>query len=267
MDSSLSWLVIGSLFSVGTSAVWFLWSRVSRSLHSCIFQFVSRIFALSRHRFKDVSNIVAVTRILGQLGLNTNCYLWQHDANVEAGDKIMVGFIRLPTRTWFLWLMAVMGISHYIWIDDDAREIHITGPTEFVLVLLRLSNVSANRTTSVEEVESLRLTLRLSSTSNSGERTCLFLEYLFGCSFLCGLMFFAYYLHFQVALAVVTGLSCAGLVIIMTRKEFRDAMWDFVYVPSLSLLQMCFSCCMTCRQSDTDVELGESFLTQHWRGA
>ena len=85
MDPSLRWLLIGSVFRVGTYFLWFVWGRFTRSLHGCLFQFLAEKFYLSEHRFCNVSNLVAITKILKHMGLGTNRYLWQHDANADTG--------------------------------------------------------------------------------------------------------------------------------------------------------------------------------------
>ena len=157
MDPTLRWLLIGSVFSVGTFFLWFVWGRFTRSIHGCLFQFLSEKFNLSEHRFSNVSNLVAITKILNLMGLGTNRYLWQHDANAATGDAMMVGYIRLPTRSWLRWSVAILGISHYIWISDDASEITIVGPSGSVDALLRVSNLSAHREATDAELERVRM--------------------------------------------------------------------------------------------------------------
>ena len=204
MDSSIHFLVMGSVFSVVTSVLWFLWNRCYTSMDSCIFTFVSRKFSLSKHHLRNVTNIAAITRLLAQLELDTHSYLWQHDANVEAEDKTMVGYVRLPTRTWLLWLMAMLGFSHYIWIDDKAREILIVGPTEFVQALLRLSNIAANRMASRHELHNLRATLRLKTIDNPCEWRCMCCERIVGYSLTCACAYVAITTHCSTALSILT---------------------------------------------------------------
>ena len=98
----MHYLVVGSIFSVGTSVLWCLWSRFERTLQSCIFQIVAIRFDLSYHHLRDVTNIATITRILEQLQLRTHTYLWQHEVNVDSDDSIMTGYIRLPVHAWFL---------------------------------------------------------------------------------------------------------------------------------------------------------------------
>ena len=226
MDPTLRWLAIGGIFSVGTSALWFIWVRFSRNIQSSIFQFVSEKFNISEHRFSNVSNIVAITRILKLLGLCTNRYLWQHDANADTGDAMMVGYIQLPTRTWFLWSVAMLGISHYIWIKGDATEIVIVGCTESVAALLRVSNVSANRRATDAELEGLRATFGLRSMRNSNEAKCMCLERLIGLSVLSALAYFAYRAHFLLLSAVAASL-CVGLCIHVMIDSYNEV-WAFV---------------------------------------
>ena len=117
MDSTLKFLVVGSVFSVATSVLWFLWGRFERSLRSCVLQRVATVFEVSHHNLQSVSNIVTITRILHRLHLHTHTYLWQHDANVNGDDRIMTGYVRLPTRTWFLWILSLLGIDRKDWVE------------------------------------------------------------------------------------------------------------------------------------------------------
>ena len=172
MDSAVKYLVAGSVFSLATSALWCLWVRFERSIHSCIFVLVARRFSLSYHRLHNASIIVTVSRILDQLDLKTNTYLWQHEVNIDSDDSIMTGYIRLPASTWFMWLLALLGISHYIYISDDANEMVIAGPTDFVFALLRLSSTCSNCAVSADELNSLSALLCVRSCRNSAEWKC-----------------------------------------------------------------------------------------------
>ena len=168
----MHYLVVGSIFSVGTSVLWCLWSRFERSLQSCIFQIVAIRFDLSYHHLRDVTNIATITRILEQLQLRTHTYLWQHEVNVDSNDSIMTGYIRLPVHAWFLWVLSLLGISHYIWISDRAHEISAVGPTEFLYELFRVSNMCANCAVPEEELEALGVLLRPSSPRTGAENRC-----------------------------------------------------------------------------------------------
>ncbi len=75
-----------------------------------------------------MSNIAAITRIVKQLGLRTYRFRWHHDANADTGDAYQVGTVRLPTRSWFLWTLSVIGITHYIWVRDDGSAVVMIGP-------------------------------------------------------------------------------------------------------------------------------------------
>ena len=68
----------------------------------------------------------------------------------------MVGMIRLPTQSWFMFALALLEITHYIWIKDDGGELILVGPCEVKEKLLQLANVSANRTATEEELQDLR---------------------------------------------------------------------------------------------------------------
>ena len=179
MGSTLLYLLIGSLFSAGTSVLWILWSRCEESLKSCIFQHVADAFALSAHSFKDVTNMPTITRILEHLHLRTHTYLWQHDANIDGNDRVMTGYVRLPAQSWFLWILSLFGISHYVWVNHDAREIVFVGPTDFIMGVLRASNTYTNRAIPPAELERLHALLHEPALSNHAERRCVRCERCF----------------------------------------------------------------------------------------
>ena len=176
MDSAVKYLVAGSVFSVVTSVLWCLWARFERSLQSFIFQCVATRFNLSYHNLQGVSNIVTITRILDQLQLKTHTYLWQHEVNVDSDDSIMTGYVRLPAQTWFLWGLSLLGISHYVWVKHDAREIVAVGPTDFIHALFRVSTDCANCEVPGKEMESLGSLLRARTPRTVAEGRCVWCE-------------------------------------------------------------------------------------------
>ena len=176
MDSAVKYLVAGSVFSVVTSVLWCLWGRFERSLQSFIFQIVASRFNLSYHNLQGVSNIVTITRILDQLGLKTHTYLWQHEVNIDSDDSIMTGYVRLPAQTWFLWVLSLLGISHYIWVSHNAGEIVAVGPTEFIHALFRVCNTCANCEVQENDLESLGSLLHARTPRNVAERRCAWCE-------------------------------------------------------------------------------------------
>jgi hypothetical protein len=192
---------------------------------------------LSEHRFSNVSNLVSITRILKLLGLDTNRYLWQHDANADTGDAMMVGLIRLPTRSWFLWSLAMLNISHFIYIKDDASEILIIGPTEPVEALLRVSNLSANRKATEDELTRLRMAFGLEGMPHSRELKCMWLERLIGLSILISLMCSAFCARFLFLFAIVAML-CVGLSI-HAAIHSPSEIWTFVRSTFRCLLPRC----------------------------
>ena len=145
----ISWYAIGIFVSVFTPSVLYLWNcccgNVCGGLHSWLFMLVAEKFDVEEHRFDGVSNLGAMSRILRQAGLRTGRHRWNHDANADSGDNFQVGTIRFPTKSYCLWSLALLGITHYIWMKDDGSVIVITGPREAVNVLIRMSNSAVNR--------------------------------------------------------------------------------------------------------------------------
>ena len=151
----------------------------------------------------------------------------------------MVGFIRLPTRTWFLWTLAMLGISHYVWIDDNAREIHIVGPDAFVDALLGASVRAANRNASDEEVASIQSTLKFGSTPNLCEWYCLCFEGLLGFMCLSVSCYCACRARFYGLLTILLGLACVAFGVQLRRQENFTETWAVLSCSWHCLPQSC----------------------------
>ena len=153
------WYAIDIFVSVLTPSVLYLWNcccgNVCGGLHSWLFMLVAEKFDVEEHRFDGVSNLGAMSRILRQAGLRTGRHRWNHDANADSGDNIQVGTIRFPTKSYCLWSLALLGITHYIWMKDDGSVIVITGPREAVNVLIRMSNSAVNRQATEAQIAEL----------------------------------------------------------------------------------------------------------------
>ena len=155
----ISWYAIGIFVRVLTPSGLYLWNcccgNVCGGLHSWLFMLVAEKFDVEEHRFDGVSNLGAMSRILRQAGLRTGRHRWNHDANADSGDNIQVGTIRFPTKSYCLWSLALLGITHYIWMKDDGSVIVITGPREAVNVLIRMSNSAVNRQATEAQIAEL----------------------------------------------------------------------------------------------------------------
>ena len=103
-------------------------------------------------------------KMLRQLGLDTGRYVYIHDANATSNDQMMVGIVRFPTKSWFLWCLALLEISHFVWIKDNVKHIVYVGPRTGFDVLLELANTTKNRSLTSEEIEHANLALKGDST-------------------------------------------------------------------------------------------------------
>ena len=173
-DAHVRWYMIGVLVTVITPTIMHIWNSccgsVWHGLHSWLFQLVAEKFGVCEHRFQGVSNIAAITRVVKALGLHTYRFRWQHDANADTNDSYQVGTVRLPTRSWCLWLLALLGITHYIWVKDDGSSIVMTGPESSVSALLKVSNLAANRQPTEAELDELRALIGFGATDVATER-------------------------------------------------------------------------------------------------
>ena len=66
---------------------------------------------------------------------------------------MMVGIIRLPTKSWFLWWLALLEISHFIWIKENVTHIVYVGPRAGFETLLDFANKSKSRNLTPDEID------------------------------------------------------------------------------------------------------------------
>ena len=147
------------LFSLVTPSLVHIWNgccgNIFAGLRSFLFKTVAELFNVEEHDFHGISNLGAMTRVLQQIGLKTYRFRWTHDANADSRDSIQVGTLRLPTNSFSLWLLSMMGVTHYVWIKDDAQRIITTAPSEAVQALLRISNAAVSRQPTDCEIDEL----------------------------------------------------------------------------------------------------------------
>ena len=164
MTENMQWLIYGALVttSVGfcTYFIQNCFKRCWDGVHSAIFQLISTRFDLAEVTLHDTGCEKVIARILWQIGLDTRRYVYIHDANMTSGDQMMVGIIRLPTKSWFLWCLALLEISHFIWIKDNVKTILYVGPRAGVDTLLDVANKTKNRSPRPAEIENIQTAFR-----------------------------------------------------------------------------------------------------------
>ena len=153
----VDWYLVGIIMSILTPTLLSCWNwlygHAYSAWESTLFRFVSVHCGVQEHRFENVNNIAAMTRILVAAGLTTGRYVWMHDANAASGDYCQVGVIRLPCKSYFFWFLSLLSISHYVWVKSDASTIVITGRIEIINTLVNLSSCAANRVVNQTEVD------------------------------------------------------------------------------------------------------------------
>ena len=188
-DRVFSWYVFGAVISIISPTLLCIWNlccqHVRSGIQSWVWQKVSFIYGIEERQFYSVGNIGSMTRILRQAGLRTGRYRWTHDANAETGDAFQVGSLRLPSHSWCVSFLALLGFTHFVWVKDDGSEIHIIAPQKCITTLLRVSNAAANRPATPEEVQEIQLAFGEDVNSLSlFEYRCVCFERLL-CSVLC----------------------------------------------------------------------------------
>ena len=135
-----------------------------------------RNFEVSEHTLRELNNGTAFPRLLSEIGLLTMRHNWKHEANAESGDSIEHGYRRLSTNSVVLRFLACSRVCHYVWVDEDAKCIHIVGPTELVHCVIHMSNTAATRAMTAEEVCQLRESFGMGHTTHYAEKKCLQLD-------------------------------------------------------------------------------------------
>ena len=123
-----------------------------------------------------VDNVCIMSHLLEQLGLRTHRYTWMDEANVESGNGIQVGDLRLPTVTWSMWMLSIFKITHVMWIKHNGAEMHIIGPDTAIRKFMKLCQELAHRRASADEVKMLKQQLGITSAPN--DITAAVLDYL-----------------------------------------------------------------------------------------
>ena len=104
MTDNLQWLLYGGMITTCVGFVTYFvqqcFSRCWEGVHSAIFQLISVRFNLAEVTLRDTGCEQMCAQILRQVGLDTRRYVYIHDANATSGDELMVGTIRMPTRSW-----------------------------------------------------------------------------------------------------------------------------------------------------------------------
>jgi len=154
------WLILTTSVSSVTTAILYLfqycfgqfWGNIS----SVCFQNFAASLELREERFNQVTNLLIFPRIFEQLQLHTFKVIWNHDANAQTGDFVQWGWLRLPTKSYLLALLAFCGVTHYVYIPWDLKSVEIVGPADAIAILVDLSNVAATTRLTETQLDSLR---------------------------------------------------------------------------------------------------------------
>ena len=130
-------------------------------------------FEISEAPFTGTSNIAAIIKVLKALNWRIHRQDWEHEANAASEDDVQVGTIRLPTRSWTLYVCAVFSLTHYIWVKHDGSRLVFVGPKSLRKRFVQVSNKSANRQPTEEEIQELQLSM---ASNNPLDRMCVYVE-------------------------------------------------------------------------------------------
>ena len=166
IDANLEWYLqvslLAGLFVAFRTFAWRFWSGVRK----CMFILLAAPLDWIEMSISNDETVQQVSNLLRRLNFNTYRGNWKYDVNPTAGDDIMIGTVRLPTSSWFIWYMSLLELCNYIWIHDEGKSLHYVGPASIIFELVSLSNLVKGQHTNMEaHLDELRATIQRCSQS------------------------------------------------------------------------------------------------------
>ena len=155
---------------------------ICANIGSVFFQLLAERLDLYEEDFKETTNLNAIPRIFDQLGLRTRRRVWMHEANAQTGDGQQWGWLRLPTKSYWLKFLSVCSVTHYVYIPHHLTDVCGVGPTKFFQTLINMSNASTTAELSEEQLESLRRELGIGDAWTQADMICTLWERRILCS-------------------------------------------------------------------------------------
>ena len=102
--------------------------------------------------------------------------VWNHDAKSQTGDSVQYGWLRLPTKSYVLALLAVCGVTCYVYIPFDLSRVGIVGPSPAIHKLIGMSNLAATSSLDEAQLETLREAFVMRDTCTTADALCMIWE-------------------------------------------------------------------------------------------
>jgi len=190
INANLAWYLQISVFAGILLAFrtfgWRLWSGIRK----LTFSLLAAPLDWTEMTITNDETIQLVSNLLRRLKFDTRRVYWKYDVNAAARDDIMIGTVRLPTASWFIWCMSLLEVCNYIWIDDKAKMLHYVGPTPILLELVDVSNLLKGQQAQIEShLEVLREIITACSKSRLVQ-VCAWIELLLVVTALSSVGFF-----------------------------------------------------------------------------
>ena len=210
-NAAIYWLILATCISSVTSALLYLFQRCCGNcwgnIGNVCFQLFANSLDLKQETFYQVTNLFTFPRLFQQMELHTYKVVWNHDANAQTGDFIQYGWLRLPTKSYVLTLMAVCGVTHYVYIPFDLKSVEIVGPAHAIRTLVNMSNLAASAPLTFEQLAMLRQAFGMGNACTAADKVCLYWERRFGFLFMVVFsLWLAYALHLNLVIFVASWL-------------------------------------------------------------
>ena len=175
-NSAVYWLILATSISSLTSAIFYIFQRSCSTcwgnISSICFQKFAECLEIREETFHEVTNLNSFPRMLQQLQLQSFMVIWKHDANAQTGDFLQFGWIRLPTKSYVLFFLSVLGVTHYVYIPSDLKSVSIVGPVYAISKLIDLSNVAATTRLTEVQLSTLREAFGMGNSWTTADRLC-----------------------------------------------------------------------------------------------
>ena len=173
-------MVLGTVISSLTSTLFYLlqstFGKCWGNVQNICWQKMSRLLDLREESFSQLTNGVIFPRMLQQLGLNSYRVVWLHDANAQTGDCVQWGWIALPTKSYLLSLLALFGVTHYVYIHHNLTSMEMVGPASGISALISSSTAATTSKLNEAQLGTLQRAMGMGDSWTQADMLCTFWE-------------------------------------------------------------------------------------------
>ena len=122
-DEGWHWLVTVAVVSACVTLIGSMISRCMFYVQQCLFISFAQIWDVSEHHLHQVTNISTIARLIGEAGMHSFQFAWNHDANAGTNDSVEFGYFRIPAMSFTIRFLSFIRWFHYIYVAADASQV------------------------------------------------------------------------------------------------------------------------------------------------